>query len=76
VANNSFRQRAYLLFNILSVLLNDRCEWVNVFWYRLTPVVPDRIQTAMKQLCVNNPTACRRLTFSVSAVSMPSFKDT
>jgi len=33
---------------------HDGCEWVNVFffWYRLTRVVPDKIQRAVKRLCV------------------------
>ena len=31
---------------------HDECEWVNVFfWYRLTRVVPDKIQRAVKPLC-------------------------
>ena len=32
---------------------HDRCEWVNVFfWYWLTQVVPNKVQRAVKQLCV------------------------
>jgi len=31
---------------------HDKCEWVNVFWYWLTRVVLDKIQRAVKWLCV------------------------
>ena len=31
---------------------HNRCEWVNVSWYWLTRIIPDKIQRAVKWLCV------------------------
>ena len=32
----------------------DRCEWVNVYLYRLIWVVPYKIQRAIKRFCVRS----------------------